>query len=144
MSSSSDKTSSLIKYTTTRWVAGGKISLTAYSSLPQNDSEQIYFIPAKKKYASISSFETRILNDAKDVACGLGMEIHSLLLVTYKKFLGSLPKELLLSERTWWVSSDLAVAFIDAPTWTGETVTSAWAHLRNFFLLVSKVFPPLG
>ena len=89
----------LIKYTTNRYVDDHKIYLTAYLPLLEEENN---FIPAKIKFASISSFRARVLRDAKDVACGLGMEIHSLLQValTFESS-SALHKELLLLERTW-------------------------------------------
>ena len=67
----------LMKYMTTRCVDGVKILLTAYSQ--ENDN----FTPARITFASISSFKTRVLGDARDVAYGLGIEIYSLLAVAF-------------------------------------------------------------
>ena len=98
MSISKDET--LTKYTTTRRVDGDKVCLAAY--LPLNEEDQDTFTPARIKYASIFSFKARVLNDAEEVACGLGMEIHSLFAVTFGDSAGtedSLCNELL--ERNW-------------------------------------------
>jgi hypothetical protein len=78
------------KFSTIRSVDGNphKISLAAY--LPQNQEDS--FTPARIKYASISSFRERVLSDAEDVACGLRMEIHSLLGLTFGDSAGSLNK----------------------------------------------------
>ena len=88
-----------MKYTTNRHVGREKIYLTAY--LPLGEEEK-NFMPARIKFASISSFRARVLRDAKDVACGLGMEIQSLLQValTFESS-NALHKELLLLERSW-------------------------------------------
>ena len=91
MSTSSD--GRLTKYSTTRSfpvdVGRENISLAAY--LPQQEVDT--FIPARIKFASITSFKSRVLSDAEDVARGLGVDIHSLLGLTLADSAGSLNKE---------------------------------------------------
>ena len=68
------------KYSTVRKVDREKVSLTAYLLTKQEDD----FTPARVKHASISAFKARVLSDAKDVACGFGMEVNELLALTFK------------------------------------------------------------
>jgi hypothetical protein len=97
MSTSTDGT--LTKYTTTRRVDGDKISLAAYLSQKEEDN----FTPAKIKFASLSSFKERVLSDAEDVACGLGIGIYSLLAVAFGDSAGpsNAYRKELLKERNW-------------------------------------------
>ena len=91
MSSSTD--GRWTKFTTTRKVDSNKITLASY--LPKKKEEDI--TPARIRYADISSFKARVLRDAKDVACGLGMEVNKLLALAFK----DASDENLLSKRNW-------------------------------------------
>ena len=55
------------------------ISLTAYSLQREKDT----FTPARIKFATIASFKARVLSDAEDVASRFGMDIHSLIDITF-------------------------------------------------------------
>ena len=70
-----------------------KISLALIAYLSQQ--EENTFTPAwiRFKSASIASFKARVLSDAEDVACGLGMDIQSLLRLTLADGAGSFNKE---------------------------------------------------
>ena len=62
------------------------ISLTAYSLQRERDT----FTPARIQFATIASFKARVLSDAEDVASRLGMDIHSLIDITFADSAGSL------------------------------------------------------
>ena len=67
------------------------ISLTAYSPQKEKDT----FTPARIRFATIASFKARVLSDAEDVASRFGMDIHSLIDITFAGGAGSLGGELI-------------------------------------------------